>query len=37
MDIEGVVDIEYPVELNAILVIMENGTKYRVSVEEELD
>ena len=35
LDIDGVIDIEYPMELNAILVVMDDGTKYRISVDEE--
>lgn len=34
-DINGVVDVEYPVELNAYILVMNDGTRYRVSVQEE--
>lgn len=36
-DIKGVVDVEYPVELNAFILVMDDGSKFRVSVEEECE
>lgn len=34
-DINGVIDVEYPAELNAYILVMNDGTRFRVSVEEE--
>lgn len=33
-DIEGIKDIEYPVELNAFIIVMQSGKKYLVEVNE---
>lgn len=34
-DINGLIDVEYPAELNAYILVMNDGTRFRVSVEEE--
>lgn len=33
-DIEGVADIDYPIELNAFIIVMDDGKKYLVEVSE---
>lgn len=33
-EIDGVADIEYPTELNAFIIITNNGKKYLVEVSE---
>ena len=35
LDLNFVRDIEYPTELNALIVVAKNGKRYRVSVTEE--
>lgn len=36
-DINGVIDVEYPLELNTYILVMNDGTRFKVSVEEKLD
>ncbi|MDR3263705.1 MAG: hypothetical protein LBT30_05280 [Clostridiales bacterium] len=36
-EIEGVKDTEYPVELNAFVIVMDDGSKYIVEVNEYSD
>ena len=33
-DIKGVEDLEYPVELNAFILVLKNWKKYKVTVVE---